>query len=272
MFDAHLHLSGLRHPQAVLEALKSGALDSCLVSTVTESEAGELLNRLQDYPAFLTLGAHPCFTRRRSFDRKALDLLLQSPRGGRLVAIGECGFDRHSPLDDREQEQLLLSCAEAAVSCNLPLVLHLTQRRGRALDLLKDFPALKVHVHWASGSHEILRRYVKAGWTLGVCVSDSSAPERFKSLPVERLLPESDFDAHKEARLSYAGTLRALTDLVSRAAAALSLSPRSLYARLEKTYRETFALREPVAVQEGSGSALPFTTHPEEDPCPTCIP
>ena len=199
MFDAHLHLSGLRHPQAVLEALKSGALDSCLVSTVTESEAGELLNRLQDYPAFLTIGAHPCFTRRRSFDRKALDLLLQSPRGGRLVAIGECGFDMHWKYGtEDEQRALLMMQAELASELDLPIIIHTRDADRETSEALRStsFRCSGI-MHCFSSGEDLMRNALDKGMYISfagnITYKGNDELRRIVQLvPEDRLLCETD--------------------------------------------------------------------------------
>lgn len=103
----------------------------------------------------------------------ALEKLRAEARSSKHVAIGECGWDkpltrRCARLDLDMQTQVVVAHLRAAQETRLPVVLHVVQAHGLALQTLERHlvPAGGV-VHSYSGSPELVIRYQRLGFRLG---------------------------------------------------------------------------------------------------------
>ena len=66
-----------------------------------------------------------------------------------IVAIGECGIDLHFPENPtiKVQQNALKLQAELARKLNLPLMIHSRDGFHETIEVLKDFPDLKIYFH-----------------------------------------------------------------------------------------------------------------------------
>lgn len=200
MIDAHLHLGNLKGQGAALAALRGKIFVS---SALSVEEGAKELALCEEAGGYCSIGEHPWFAKSEKLDEALLKSYLNNPR---FKAVGECGLDKKSPLPLEEQLKLLEAHAIFALEHSLPLVLHLTAYRQEALALLKNFPGLKMMVHYVSGSYEILGSYLKAGAYLSFCAASPLSKAQLKILSemdLCKLLVESDFDAAQERRGAY---------------------------------------------------------------------
>jgi TatD DNase family protein len=117
-----------------------------------------------------------------------------------VVAVGECGLDfSRLAVDDKEtkdqQIQLFEKQATLASQVNKPLILHCRDAHQEALSILKNFPSLKVNVHFFSADWKIAKKYLDLGCSLsmsGIVVTDSKLQQVAAKIPVDSLMAETD--------------------------------------------------------------------------------
>jgi len=72
-------------------------------------------------------------------------------RSGQIVAVGECGLDKHYLTDDvsmAEQERVLRMLARVAKGADVPLILHSRKQEERLLEILLEEGVVKADIHW----------------------------------------------------------------------------------------------------------------------------
>ena len=124
--DSHCHVPSLDDPaHAVAEARREGVVAMVCVGTdlATSRAAVDLAGREPDIWA--TVGLHPHDASRLDEEWDGLLALAQRGAAGRVVAVGEAGFDlyyEHSP--HAAQEAAFRRHVELAHALDLPLVIH----------------------------------------------------------------------------------------------------------------------------------------------------
>lgn len=183
MFDAHVHLDfpGLN---GAIERAHAAGVRGFVVPGV-EPEQWERAAALK-LP--MCVGVHP----QRDVAVSAEELVEAARRLG-AVGIGECGLDKRGPTSDSLQEANLRAHIDAARELQLPLVLHIVQRHGRALELVgAGAPGM---VHAFVGSTEVAKQWLDRGYMLSVgpmVMRARKLREAVVHIPLDRLLLETD--------------------------------------------------------------------------------
>lgn len=113
-----------------------------------------------------------------------------------LVAIGECGLDRHWVKDcAAAQEDVLRQLIEIAKAHDKPLILHSRRAEQRTFDILQEMGVERADFHCYGGKLKLARRIAEAGYFLSIPVIVARA-ESFQrlveELPLTCLLSETD--------------------------------------------------------------------------------
>jgi TatD DNase family protein len=202
LYDAHNHLQDARlasRLEDILRDLPSLQITCCVVNGTCERDwpaVAALANRFDwIIPAF---GLHPWFAKERSsgwFDvlRRFLD---ETPR----ATIGEIGLDRWIKDHDlADQENVFVAQLEIAAERNLAASIHCLKAWGNIDDILRSHkrPARGFLLHSFGGSAETARSLAKLGGYFsisGYFAHERKAQQReiFKTIPIERLLVETD--------------------------------------------------------------------------------
>ena len=146
----------------------------------------------------IAVGCHPHNARYYDDGLEAeLRRLLADPR---VAALGEIGLDYHydfSPRDD--QRQAFRRQVRLAKECGLPVVLHVRDAYGDALETLKANRGLLkngVLLHCYSGSAEMAAEFLKFDcfFSFGGAITFKNArkEEVIRAIPREKLLTETD--------------------------------------------------------------------------------
>jgi TatD DNase family protein len=172
------------------------------IALAARSAAGELGD---DAPAlWATIGLHPHDATEGAADTIAL---LEAAvargdavaRGGRLVAVGECGLDYHYEHSPRAEQRLAFAeQVDAAHRLGLALVVHARDAWDDLFDVLgaQGVPERAV-LHCFTGGPEEARRGLDAGMVLsfsGIVTFKNAADvrEAVALCPMDRLLVETD--------------------------------------------------------------------------------
>lgn len=147
---------------------------------------------------YATVGIHPHDSKTATQDDYLLFEKLAVEQ--KVVAVGEIGLDFYYDLSERDvQKRVFIEQLELADAVGLPVVLHVRDAYGTALDILKANKQFLRHggvMHSYAGSKETLREVLN----LGLCVSyggvttfkNFGKADVVKATPLERMLLETD--------------------------------------------------------------------------------
>ena len=162
--------------------------DALRGDTVVCIEPGEAMEPGGTY----SVGIHPWSTASGPVAQETLEQLAAQTRDSRVVAIGECGFDRLRGGDMAEQQRLFEFQARLAAELGKPLIIHCV----RAFDLLlgeakrlKPEPGSWI-VHGFRGKPELARQLLDAG--LGLSLGKHYNAATAAMIPDERKYCETD--------------------------------------------------------------------------------
>lgn len=200
-FDTHAHYDDKRFQKdrdELLQAMPEAGVE--LIVNVgcdlTSSMQSIQLAKTYDF-IYVVVGCHP----HDAQDMKDADLamyrvLAQNPK---VVAIGEIGLDYHYDFSPRDVQRLRFAQQlELAEELNMPVVIHEREAHGDCMDILRPYLGrLRGEFHCYSGSVEMAKELVKAGWYLGF--NGSCTFENAKKplavidyCPMDRILLETD--------------------------------------------------------------------------------
>jgi TatD DNase family protein len=207
--DTHAHLSMLPHRtlpvEAVISRLFQGEFGG-IIDIGTEAE--DLSHRLKAFSQFdrirFSAGIWP--SKESITERERLILCLEqhitaAPQD-RLIAIGECGLDRHhnrqeTGADLTGEQELLELQLDLAQRCKLPIIIHSRQAAGETWEILSRYPAVQGVIHCFSYGIPEARSFLQLGYYLsfaGILTykNAQSLRDALQFIPLDRLLLETD--------------------------------------------------------------------------------
>lgn len=204
LFDAHCHLQDPRifsmAPQIINTALDNGVVHF-VVNGVTESD-WHLVKEMSDrYPSIIpNFGIHPWFVAERT--PNWLNTLKESFEATPAASVGEIGLDKGSrgrQIDFTDQVEVFRQQLQLAKELKKPASIHCVRAFGDLLDILKSegpFPA-GVLLHSYLGSADMVPEFAKLGAYFSfsgflMSMKESKAKKMLKSVPLERILLETD--------------------------------------------------------------------------------
>lgn len=209
MFDTHAHLDDERfdadRDACVARALSAG-VHAIVVPAISPDRWHRTLACAARGPVYAALGVHPQALGaiddeavRAGLDRVS-SLVRANP--GRVVAIGEVGFDHTIDLrraSRERQAEVFAWHAEVAVALELPLIVHVLRAHDAALEAIArvKLPPRAGVIHSYSGSAELVAQYEKRGFYLSFAgaITRPSAKKpalAARAVSAERLLIETD--------------------------------------------------------------------------------
>jgi TatD DNase family protein len=209
LIDTHAHLSMLLgrgiSPERRLEALFSGGFGGIIdIGT----EARDLADRVAAFSRFervrFAAGIWPApeaIAGRRELAAALEDRIRAAPPG-LLVAVGECGLDRHwnkaeAGADIAGEGELLAAQLELARRYGLPVIIHSREAAGETAELLARYPEVRGVIHCFSYGVPQARAFLDLGYYLsfaGNLTYKHTEPlrEALRFVPNDRLLLETD--------------------------------------------------------------------------------
>jgi TatD DNase family protein len=264
-FDSHCHLDlpGFdTSPAAVWADAREHGVSRVFVPGV-EPEQWSRLEAMRSLPGVSTgVGVHP-FALERFADlpeplfrerlTAALNALVAETHTNNHVAIGECGWDK--PLANRcprvsldVQTEVALAHLHLAREAGLPIVLHVVQAHGLALQVLErnPVPAGGV-VHGYSGSPELVIRYQRLGFRLSFgppLMRYAKVAAALRLTSPDYLLLETDAPLRTHWQQWCENSPSAVTAVGRAAAECLSIPLLDIAARTLRNSLELFRERE----------------------------
>lgn len=200
--DCHAHIA----PDVTAGQL--ARLGPSIVFAMTRSlrEARDVSSRA-DQRVVWGLGVHPANVTKSG----EIDLTLFRSLLPRFALVGEIGLDRRSG-HLRRQIEVLTSLLEAAKTAPVFLSIHSAGCVEETLNLLEEHPHPGVILHWFTGDEHQLERASDLGCYFSVNVAmDEPLLSR---IPMDRLLPETDYPATRRKGVRLPGDTAQLEELI----------------------------------------------------------
>ena len=202
MIDSHCHLDHeplINNLDQILKRSKDIGIKKLLtICTTFESfrKIKELVTK--DEMIFGTYGIHPHEVKNDKIDSKMI--IDGIKKNKKIIGIGETGLDFYYDHSDRNEQIVSFeNHIKAAIDLNFPLIIHSRNAEIETFEILNKFKnnKLKILMHCFTGStvfaHKLLdlNAYFSASGII-TFKNSTSLQETFKSIPLEKLLIETD--------------------------------------------------------------------------------
>lgn len=202
LFDTHAHVDEKRFDadrDEVLARMREANMLCVCVGADMESSAASIALAHREAGIYASVGVHPHDAKRfRDEDVDTLSRWLTEEK--KVVALGEIGLDYYYDLSPRDvQKEVFARQLDLAYALGKPVILHIRDAHGDAIDLLRAHRARLPHcvVHCCSASLESAKVYLNLG-----CMLSFAGPVTLKRsehlhevaryVPAGRLMIETD--------------------------------------------------------------------------------
>jgi TatD DNase family protein len=156
----------------------------------------------------------------------------------RAAVVGEVGLDRRGDrVAQRAIFETILSEAPAAL-----ISVHSTGRTDEVVDIIEKHPHPGVILHWFTGSREDAQRAAQAGCYFSI--NAAMADVQMTTLPLDRILPETDFPSSRSRTQA-----RAPGDIAALEATVVRLTGHSPMDVRRRWYQNLAAISQRAGVQ-----------------------
>ena len=202
MIDSHCHLDReplLSNLSQVLTRAKDVGLEKLLTICTTSAGYNDILDIVSKDPMIYgTFGIHPHETKNYFVGKD--EIIKKVKMNSKIIGVGETGLDFYYNNSDKDtQLQSFQNHIEAAVSLNIPLIIHSRDAENETYDILKNFNSynIKILMHCFTGSNEFAKKLLSLNAYFsasGIITFKNSVDlqDTFKFLPIENLLIETD--------------------------------------------------------------------------------
>lgn len=203
LFDTHCHLNDKTYDKdidAVIKRAHDAGVAACMVvgtdkaSSIKAAAMAESVNSI-----YASVGIHP--HEAQSCSESILKSLIKLAENPKVCAWGEIGLDFNRMYSQRDdQEKWFIRQLELADKCNLPVIFHERDSKGRLLEIIKhcNKKGRKGVVHCFSGNRAELEQYINLGLYIGITgvltLKKRGADLRklVPIIPIEQILIETD--------------------------------------------------------------------------------
>ena len=199
--DSHCHINFPElheRMDAVLSAMEDHKVSHALCVSVTLDKFPDIL-ALANYKQhiFASVGVHPDY---ENITEPTVEELVDLSRHEKVVAIGETGLDYFRLKGDLTwQRERFRTHIQAAVTANLPLIIHTRQAPEDTIRIMKEEQADKAKgvMHCFTESYEMAKQAMDLGFFIsfsGIITFKNAEDLRatVKKIPLENMLIETD--------------------------------------------------------------------------------
>jgi len=141
-FDVLLDSNEIKLAQPIIDQAHKDDVKYIINVGTSLIESKNCIALAQHYNAiFAAVGIHPNdITQNWQSDIKELTKLIANKEKNKIIAIGECGIDRHYPgYNLAQQKDVFKAQIELALEHNLALIVHTRDARDETLRVLEEF-------------------------------------------------------------------------------------------------------------------------------------
>ena len=201
VFDSHAHLDDRKFDgdrEEIFSGLAAAGVGYVMNVGCNLSSSLRSVALAEKYPfVYASVGTHPDDA--PEVTESTLAMYRQLAQKPKVRAIGEIGLDYHYPDGPSKLQQMQAFTAqlELAQELDMPVILHVREAHGDAMDILRQFPKVRGVFHCYSGSAEEALRLVEQGWYIGFTGvvtfhNARRAVETAAAIPLDRILVETD--------------------------------------------------------------------------------
>ena len=204
LIDSHCHLDYepmASDIQGTLQRAKDRGINGFL-TICTDLSKIPLLTAIADNheEVYATIGVHPHEAEKTLPLKTLFNVLVKEATHPKVVGFGETGLDYYYETSPRKaQKEAFEAHIEAALACDLPLIVHTREAEEDTIQLLKTVGEGNARgvMHCFTGSPWLRDEALKLGFYISVSgiVTFNNAEElrdTLKSVPLDRLLVETD--------------------------------------------------------------------------------
>lgn len=252
IFDTHSHYTDAAFDadrETLLAQLPEEGVSHVMLCGCTPEDSRASLMLAQQYPhVYCAVGVHP--ENAASLPDGWLSQIRTLAASEKVRAIGEIGLDYHyEGYDAAVQKQVLTQQLELAKELDLPVILHIRDAMGDAMEILREYRPRGI-IHCYSGSKETAKEAVKLGLYLGfggtlTYKNARRAVETLAWLPLEYMLLETDCPylapvPHRGKRCDS----RMIAHVAERAAEIRGTAPQEIIAVCRENALRLFRIKE----------------------------
>lgn len=200
LIDSHAHLTSddfNEDRSFLIKDLSNFAVNSVILPACDLENSYETVKLAEKYDnLYAQVGFHP--QNIDSFKDGDIEKLEELAKNPKVVAIGEIGLDYYWQDDNKdEQKEIFIKQLDLAKKLKLPVVIHSRDSVDDCLEILKDYPDLKVQIHCFSYSYIQLMECMKRGYYIsigGVVTYKNADNEKNAAINVDldKLMLETD--------------------------------------------------------------------------------
>lgn len=199
-FDRLMSREEYQHAQAIIADAASAQVTTIINVGTSLIESRNCIELAQRYASiYAAIAIHPNdLTDHWQKDIKELSELLKAALPGRIVAIGECGIDKHYPdFNLSRQEAAFHAQIERASEHDLPILVHSRDAAPETFNVLQQHPGIKGIIHCFSEDLTWAQKYIELGFFLGIGGTVTYPKNEklrivVKEVPLEKLVLETD--------------------------------------------------------------------------------
>lgn len=158
-------------------------------------EGEEKRKSVEGQEVFYSVGVHPM--KLAGLGENVFTGIEDTTRMEKVIAIGECGLDRRSPICMETQEEILEVQVRLAEELCKPLIIHCVKAYSELIAVKKRTKSSQPWIiHGYNNNEQILRQLLDHGFyiSMGAALlnSRSNAFRLLRMIPMERLFLEND--------------------------------------------------------------------------------
>ena len=200
LIDSHAHLTSddfNEDRSFLIKDLSNFAVNCVIISSSNLENSYKAVELSKSFDnLYAQVGFHP--ENVESFDETSIEKLENLAKNPKVVAIGEIGLDYYWKDDNKaEQKDVFIKQLDLAKKLNLPVVVHSRDSIDDCLEILKNYPELKVQIHCFAYSYMHLMECMKRGYYIsigGVVTFKNAENEKNAAINVDldKLMLETD--------------------------------------------------------------------------------
>lgn len=174
IIDVHAHLHDEKFDNVredILNNLSADNVEKVINAGCDYETCEKALNLCNKYDnCFAVLGMHPEYCEK--YNQQFEEYLINACKHEKVVGIGEIGLDYFWTKENKElQKQVFISQIKIAHKLSLPIVVHIRDAYGDALEIFKEYKNYLTNgvcLHCFSGSEEFYQEINKMGFYVSI--------------------------------------------------------------------------------------------------------